>query len=365
MDTETNKQKCQSDEAPTRYGFDSLPQELVVDIASRLPITSLVQFKFVRKSFYRLSHDPELVNLHLSRAVKNDPCIIFLAGDPCFVELSDLGREKEVSVSMLKECFPEDGVVSFYRQVQAPAYINRMFAGNIIAFEFGFSPVTKEYKVIKITYEYGPRSYFGTSEVQVFSLSGNSWRSIGEAAYQIDSQGIMLNGKMHWLTRFGMYNGCHDRLIVSFDLADEVFAEVPKVDFNADPRTDSFHLAVLGGSLAVAITLPHQKGCGIEIWVMKEYNVKDSWVKEYIIGAYTPTPISVMEHVKVLCLLKNGDLLVDYRCGNLVAYDPQNAVFRPLKYQGMPNWFQREANWCQTIVHVGGLNWIGIPPAHL
>ncbi|XP_016472946.1 F-box protein At3g07870-like [Nicotiana tabacum] len=305
MDTETNKQKCQSDEPPTRYGFDSLPHEIVLDIASRLPITSLVQFKFVRKSFYNLSHDPELVNLHLSRALKNDPCIIFQLDDNqlYFLELSDLGMEKVVrKISTLFsnfepnlyevigschgllctcECLISDALYVYnpftgdYKQL--PCYIT-LYEKKESVLGFRFHPITKEYKVIKIIYYHDSR-LFNVSKGEVFTLGGNSWRTIEKVDYLVDSdyQGIMLNRKMYWLTRFGEYYGSGDRLIVSFDLADEVFAEVPKVDFNADPRTDTFHLEVLGGSLdkpriheyhlavlgdcfAVAIALPPQKG---------------------------------------------------------------------------------------------------------
>nr|XP_016490030.1 PREDICTED: F-box protein At3g07870-like [Nicotiana tabacum] len=185
------------------------------------------------------------------------------------------------------------------------------------------------------------------NNVQVFTLGGNSWRSNGEAGYQINpfsSQGYVLHGKMHWLTRLGSYYGHYDRLIVSFDLADEVFGEVPKVDFNVDLRKGKFHLAVLRGRLAVAINFPHQDRGGTEIWVMREYNVKKSWVKEF---------------------LKNGELLLDYRCGSLISYDPQNGVFKMLKFQGMPNLCEGMPNLFQMIVHVGGLNWIDIPPADL
>ncbi|XP_009614007.2 F-box protein At3g07870-like [Nicotiana tomentosiformis] len=173
-----------------------------------------------------------------------------------------------------------------------------------LVFEFAFHPITKEYKEIKIVYYailYHDDPWLlqiSTSEVQVFTLGGNSWRSIGEASYQINgSQGYMLNRKMHWLTRLGSCHGRHDRLIVSFDLAKEVFGEVPKVDFNLDLRIGKFPLAVLRGCLAVSVTLPHQNGGGTEIWLMKEYNVKESWVKEYIIGAYTTTPNSVTQHL--------------------------------------------------------------------
>ncbi|OIT02204.1 PREDICTED: F-box protein At3g07870-like [Nicotiana attenuata] len=319
MDTETNKQKCQSDEPPTRYGFDSLPKEIVLDIASRLPITSLVQFKFVRKSFYNLSHDPELVNLHLSHALKNDPCIIFHVEDNqlYFLELSDLGMEKVVSKisTPFSNFVPGLNVVigschgllcTFDCLFGDALYVYNPFTGDykqlpcdIRPFEeefvlgFGFHPITKEYKVIKIIYydnlfHVDGRS-FNVSKVEVFTLGGNSWRRIEKVDYLIESkyQGIMLNGKMHWLTRFGKYYGRRDRLIVSFDFAAEVFSVVPKVDFVAKPRIHKFHLAVLGDCLAVALTLPRQKGGGTEIWVMKEYNVKEMGEGVHNWGLYT------------------------------------------------------------------------------
>ncbi|XP_019248569.1 PREDICTED: F-box protein At3g07870-like [Nicotiana attenuata] len=172
MDRLTKKHKCQSDEAPPRYGFDSLPQETVIDIASRLPITSLVQFKFVRKTFYNLCHDPELVNLHLSRAVKNNPCIIFQVDDSqlCFLELSGLGTENVVrkistpfASLMLKLYGSCHGLLCICDCLLSDAlYVYNPFTGDykqlpchISVFEelvlgFGFHPITKEYKVIKV-----------------------------------------------------------------------------------------------------------------------------------------------------------------------------------------------------------------------
>ncbi|CAN4096287.1 unnamed protein product [Withania somnifera] len=394
MNRQIKKHKFQLDQTPPTYGFNSLPQEIVLNIVSRLPITSLLQFKFVCKSFYNMLHDTDLVNMHMSHSVETDPCIIIHADYPlrnqlCFLPFSDHGREVVRKIrTPFANSVPEFKIVGscqgllcvcdslfsdalyvynpFTRDYkQLPRSVE--FEVQKLIFGFGFTDVTKEYKVIKIiNYANIFRvPFLGKSDVQVLSLgTSNRWRSVGEVVYRFspNPQEIMLNGKMHWLARFGKYPKPRDRLIVSFDLVDEVFGEVPKVNFNVNARIVQHHLVVLGDCLVVALTLPHYKGGGFEIWVMREYNVKESWMKEFKVEAYTPNPNSVTQHVqplvKVLCLLKNGELLLEYKGGNIVSYDPKNCVFRTL-------WFERMPNLFHTFAHMGFLNWIDIPSVDL
>ncbi|XP_006352052.1 F-box protein At3g07870-like [Solanum tuberosum] len=248
MDTQTKNQKCQSDKAsPSTYGFDLLPQEIVLDIASRLPIISLLQFIIVRKSFYNLSHDPELLN---------DPCIIINSGAQLhFLELSDrgiMGEEdvvREISTPFvcsvkefhivgschgllcIRDIFSSDFLYVFNPFTRDYLKLPMSLATYMprVVFGFGFHPVTKEYKLIKIRSPYPDPGL--NSNVEVLILGSNRWRGVAEIPYEIhqSSQGIIFNGKMHWLASLRDYNGPLVRHIVSFDLADEVFGEVPQV----------------------------------------------------------------------------------------------------------------------------------------
>ncbi|XP_060210918.1 F-box protein At3g07870-like [Lycium barbarum] len=334
MVTKIKKRNCQADEAPSGYGFDRLPQDVILDIASRFPITSLLLFTFVRKSFYKLSHDPELVNLHLSRTVKNDPCIILKVDNKLyFLEFSDHGMEEGI---VRKISTPPD-YISLWKVVGScngllctsdhsdSLYVYNRFTTNYkqlprsvkpqvrhkLVFGFGFHPITKEYKFIKIIH-YDPRKIVNQMLKYLVLVATN-----GEVL-----------GKL-------------------FTALIQVIKEL-----------------FLGGCLAVAL---HYKGAGLEIWVMRDYNVKESWVKEFKIGAYTPNPNSVTQRrqllLKVLCLLNNGKLLPECNdfpycrdLGYLVSFDPQSGVFTRLKFERMPVLFE-------TIVHVGCLNWIDFPSA--
>ncbi|CAA2981118.1 F-box At3g07870-like isoform X2 [Olea europaea subsp. europaea] len=203
------------------------------------------------------------------------------------------------------------------------------------------------------------------SDVQIFNLGNNEWRSIGEAPYRLEKRssppGILVSGRLHWMSQRGNYNGRRERIIVSFDLVDDSFQEIPRPDTGTLRSWANDHLAVLGGCLSAAV--PSSLGNGaLDIWVMKEYGVKDSWVKDFTLGAYSPTLILAelrepywiwksflgRRFVQIICLLKNGDILVEYR-GTLASYNPDSGIFKEVSFQGMPRLFQ-------TTVHIGSLN---------
>ncbi|KAL2518383.1 F-box protein [Abeliophyllum distichum] len=204
-----------------------------------------------------------------------------------------------------------------------------------------FHPVTKEYKVIKIVYYRSAYNLEKPSHFQRLTLEKKS------------SPGVLVNGRLHWMSQWGRY-------ILSFDLADDSFQEIPIPDQTLRSWMNC-HLSVLGGYLSAA--LPSRGGNrALDIWVMKEYGVQESWVKEFNLGAYSQgfippelqKPYRIWKNflgrrlVRIICLLKTGDILVEYRGGTLVSYNPVSGMFKNLSFQGMPRLFQ-------TTVHVGSL----------
>ncbi|GLU15697.1 hypothetical protein SLE2022_321670 [Rubroshorea leprosula] len=88
---------------------------------------------------------------------------------------------------------------------------------------------------------------------------------------------------------------------------------------------------------------------------MKEYNMKESWEKEYCINHYVPLFFfdgqngMVKEDfasdwkgkfLRVLCVSKNGEIVLECNRRALVSYDPKTDRFKALKINRLPLQFQ-------------------------
>lgn len=394
-DQETQcKSRKQSDDQTTSC-FDQLPHETVVDIISRLPITSLIQFSFVSRSSNSLCHDPHVLTTHSSRSSMNgSSCLILHSDYPIqnqlhFLQISDGkdGKARKIDTPFAS-WMPEvsilgssNGLLCLINSLfQESIYLYNPFTRNCVeiannldfvalsssssvVYGFGFSPVVNDYKVIKVA------DSKHESEVHVYSLRRGVWERRGVVPYTLEkwsSPGVVVSGRVHWVgcrSRSGRINGGYERMIVSCDLADASFHVMKQPGAFSGPsgRWVSCHLAALDGCLCGAT--PAARGLGaFDVWVMKEYGVNGSWVKAYSVGAYYP--VSMISHemershiwrnmfcrkaVKILCVLESGELLLEYRGGGLVSYDFRGESFKDVKFPGMPRLYQ-------TTVHVGSL----------
>ncbi|KAK3012251.1 hypothetical protein RJ639_011238 [Escallonia herrerae] len=345
------------------------------------------------------SHDAQLVNLHMSRTMTNNICLLFhckydypVRNQLYFVEFSHQNEGARVRKFYPPFCasMPKFNVVGSCNGLLCIAdslysdavYIYNPFISNCkqlptskhsqqgeTILGFGFHPMINEYKVVKMVY---PKNAFNwrrptlgfspllssQSEIHVFTLGSKTWRSIGKILYALEhrssSEAPLVNGRLHWLTQPVSFDV---RKIISFDLADEKFQELSIPDC-AGSRHRNYALAVLGRSLALVVYCSNGDS---EIWVMKEYNEKGPWLKELKIGAYSPifqNPHSErsfgLRPARVICLLKDGEVLIEYEGGTLVSYNPKSRNFKNLVFWRMPTLFR-------TIPHTASLNWIETP----
>ncbi|XP_074365352.1 F-box protein At3g07870-like [Apium graveolens] len=391
------------------YGIDILPHEIALDIFSRLSITSVMQSRFVCRSWQKLSLHQNLVSLHFSRVAERDPLLIFRCDFPTrkqlsFAELSGTNDDVKGIVKKIEIPFsasmPEFTVEcsckgllclcdSLYKD---SVYIYNPFTNDYkelpktrqykeerVVCGFGYYPETNQYKVVKIIYYNitstggGPLRRIRTvdnlkSEVLVFSSGGNTWRNIGQVPYCVYrlQDAPLIHGRLHWMA-LGVYQNIRGLIIISFDLADEKFEEVPRPDFISPFDCTNYGLLSLKGCLS-AVAYEYGQYKDLEIWFMKEYNVKESWIGMYRIGGRIPESPStnvqrpsemwrnsaIRPLVTVLCILNNGELLIEYKVGRLALYNARSGRYKDITFEGMPSIFE-------TFVLQGSLNQIDLP----
>ncbi|KAK1353732.1 putative F-box and associated interaction domains-containing protein [Heracleum sosnowskyi] len=396
--------KCKLKEDNQRNALVTFPHDILLDIVSRLPITSVMQSMFVCRSWHNLSLHQNLSSLHFFKAATRNPLLIFHSDDPIQNELSfaEIPCSDDDGKGMVKKfstpfsvLMPKFTVVgscngllclcdSLYKDA---VYIynpftrdykelpkTRQYEEETVVWGFGYLPGTNKYKVVKVVHQWilstgihnvqrTRMSGTSKSEVFVFTLGGNTWRNVGLAPRYLErksQEALCTNGRLHWVT-LGVRNIVHGLIIISFDLAEEKFYEIPRPDFSDLIESENYHLAILRGCLS-AVVYGHGLRRDLEIWLMRDYNVKESWVKEFKIRAYVPEspfrklqrPVLIWRNsiiratLRVLCTLENGEILIEYRLGKFAVYDPQCERYKDITFKGMQRMLQ-------TVVHMGSL----------
>ncbi|GKV51949.1 hypothetical protein SLEP1_g58562 [Rubroshorea leprosula] len=376
-----------SNRAMVHRGLHLLPPEILLEILSRLPITSLMHFKTTSHAGYDLIANPGLPAMFHNRVSDSNPSLIlfnhnFVAsrflqlyfvdseGYSRMVRKIDPPQHSEVN-NLVGSCngllclsFPIIGGSSESQSL----LIYNPFVGDAVRvqpadqylnqfedFGFGFHPRTGEFKVVRIVYydkiidpaldvgEVGEE--FATVDdamVQVLTVGTTEWRKKGAPPPQfadvIGPPEALVEGSLHWMTVVGMGGVGVIFGIISFELADEVFEEIPH------PPCQRFvswrySLSMLNGCLSAARLVDNLH---FDIWVMKQYHVEESWVKQFSFDPYFAGgwPSYSKIFPEVICALKNGEILLQYDDSSLVSYDAVENRFKILQMSGLPNWFQ-------------------------
>ncbi|KAL2227812.1 F-box/kelch-repeat protein At3g23880-like [Sesamum indicum] len=280
-----------------------LPEEIVEEILSRLPVKSLLKFRCVSRSWYSLIGSKEFIKAHLEKSTKNTNfthhrlvlnlflpnhtlrhCSLnSLLNEPvtdAFV-FDDPMYNPDYSIRIVGCC---NGVIcilidrkrfflwnpSTRMSKKLPDIDDKLKHGDITKFGFGVdgSGDYKVFAVLSVFWITGKYQATGN----VYSLKTNSWRRIKDRdEVSFDEGGKFVSGKLHW----GKKSGRDLRWdIVSFDLEREVYGVVEQPSYRQGGFKPS--LGVLDGCLCVLCD--YCDNC-LDVWLLKEYGVSESWSK--------------------------------------------------------------------------------------
>lgn len=163
-----------------------------------------------------------------------------------------------------------------------------------------------------------PRQLIG----KVYSSKANSWKTVKHNKLGLDFEyhvGQFVRGKLHWLKGRG-----YD--IVCFDLKSEVFGMI-KQPFNHGQLRRFPWLGVLGERLCFVCDEPYTN---VDVWVMKEYRVKQSWEKlvavRRVLDELRPFPAPFV-------VGPNGEIMIFYGSTFLIYYPKENVFRLPKKIE--------------------------------
>lgn len=364
----SEKERERSTVLAIKIGGD-LPENVIVEILSRLPVKDLLQFKSVSKLWYAIISSPGFVSKHLKNYYNNggsdnDCLLVQYYVSHAELQLFELLVDEtprcladevlyEMPMYGSQVCGPCDGIYYLYNYDGAeralwnpalnelkvlPSIItkpnlpsNLTYAKNEV-YGFGYDQATEDYKVVVIK-GYWNESYEDESEVThplsvlVYSFNTDSWSYWGDLAQKYDLKDnkcyIVVNGCFYWLGSCEHLE--NSELIISFDMGTDAIEEIQIPNY-AQPA--SISLGIYDDSLAFLAV--HENDKRFEIWTWSE----GLWTKKFTMG-----PFSDVE--RPLGHWKKNKLIIECDDNRLVLCDPDTEEIKDLA-------FQRDT-WCQGV----------------
>ena len=350
----------------------TLPFELIEDILSRLPVKTLLRLRCVCKSWKSLISDPRFVERHL-RMSNADPNfthhrIILCSFTPNFAirtcSVHSLFNNIPTSAIELKyplklpDWYPQlvgscDGLLCFATGEDRILLWNpstRIFKespclkqkntkpGSFTVFGFGYDHLNDAYKVVAIFCYGGGSARRYRTNVHVWTLGNNYWRRIQafpRGFLPTGDSGKFVNGTLNWVAN-SLTASTWD--IVSLDLANESYGQILQPDYENVQIQQS--LGVLRDCICILCDYCTHS----DVWIMKEYGVKESWTKLLTIsysanlGTYPSSmPLCISDHGEVLLELLSYPLNIPHFL-ELAIYNPGDSTFQQPVIQNLNRW---------------------------
>nr|AIG62953.1 S-locus F-box protein type-13 [Solanum chilense] len=368
-----------------------LNEDVVIYILLRLAVKSLLRFNCISKTCYSLIKSSTFVYLYLNRTTTSkDEFILFkhcfeyernmhktilsfLSGDdddddyfnPIIQDLDVTHLKTNNNYSIDQFIGPCNGLIAMMDTVTTilinPSTRNYrllppdQFIGcqedhyrSIQNVGFGYDSIANDYKVIRISKIYMTDREDYPEEmdriVDIYDLSVDCWRKLdGDVVQQLStfycasSSQMFYSGICHWFASQYIKGEIDEYLILCFEMSTEIFHSLKIPEPCYLMYGPSCKLMLLQDSLALIYhpysepVIPDEKDL-INIWIMKDYNVYESWTKKYTIrGHQIDFPLAIWKGY--LFLYQSGS-------GSMMSYNLNSNVVKELSFHGVPKSFR-------------------------
>ncbi|KAL0457382.1 UNVERIFIED_CONTAM: F-box protein CPR1 [Sesamum latifolium] len=180
---------------------------------------------------------------------------------------------------------------------------------------FGYDSSSDDYKVVTLShYDTNNRHRSNDTFVDVYSVRKGVWKRVDSSPYD------HVVPPLPWAIKPGSPS-----VIAAFNLAHEVFVEIPAPG-GADVQMSVLNkLVVLGGCLCL---INARENGPMDVWTMKEYGLRESWTKFTIDYEW--------DLVKPLCLIGDEEVVLVAQFHKLVVYNRREGTFRDMIVDGAP-----------------------------
>ncbi|XP_026377748.1 F-box/kelch-repeat protein At3g23880-like [Papaver somniferum] len=200
---------------------------------------------------------------------------------------------------------------------ELPKLPNKFVDRIIYPYAFGYDYNSGYYKVICLYV------VADGSSVDVYTIGPNSWKNtlvIPYGLYLVEEPGVLVNGVFHWL---GYRTDNFSDVIISLDISGEKFKELQTPKVSLEKKQLGLSVGVLKDCLSVLCS-----GVNVEVWVMQDYGVQESWTRHYTI---THERILRDCTLRLIWSFSSGEML--FTTGgcyltDLVLYDPNDGSAR-------------------------------------
>ncbi|KAG9160270.1 hypothetical protein Leryth_027647 [Lithospermum erythrorhizon] len=250
----------------------SLPDELSLEILTRIPIKPLIRFTIVSKPWNLLITSPHFTKSHLSTSLSNPlhshHYLLHSSARPNFtlhqtplnpilpniIEQQQMVLESHSinhpmqrpdeslwlvgSINGLVCLALDENEIIFWnpclgKHRRVPRLEVKIKRGCFILYGFGYDAVGEDYKVVSIFCVFKESNVY-ENEVMVYSGKSDSWKTIEgfKDGVPLNDSGKFVNGKLHWATSPGFHstNGGKSKWsIVSIDVGDESWGELDQL----------------------------------------------------------------------------------------------------------------------------------------